>query len=313
VFLGTASFGLPTLEAIQSHRSSVLVGVVTGPDKAQGRGLSKRPTPVAAWAEEHRITPLLKPARLRAPETAERLCQLAADIFVVVAYRILPEAIFTIPRYAFNLHASRLPAYRGAAPIQRALMAGETETGLTTFLLEQSVDTGGVLGQCGVAIAPGDDTDTLAQRMAEAGARLVIETLDRLERGEDDTVGQDEAAASAAPKITQADRPLDFRRTAEVLVNQVRGLAPRPGGLAHYGAKQIKILALELSDRTSSGCAPGEIMEADPRRGLLVAAADFGVWLRDIQPSGKKLQTGAEFVRGYRVAAGEIFSPTASQ
>lgn len=307
VFFGTASFAVPSLEAICSAAQHELAAVVTGPDKAVGRGLTLRPTPVADRAAEKRIERILKPDDLSAAEFIASLQSLSADVFVVVAYRILPEAVFAQPRFAFNLHASLLPAYRGAAPIQRAIMAGETKTGLTTFLLERRVDAGAILRQSEAGISPKETAGELAERLSHVGAKLVIETLDGLAAGPLEPKTQDPTRRSRAPKIGPADQRLDFAHGAADLVNRVRALAPRPGAVAQFRGRAIKIMALADTGSGSAGAVPGTVVRADPKLGLEVATRDHTVAIEKIQPSGKKEQSGTEFVRGYRVEAGDRF------
>lgn len=316
IFFGTGAFGLPTLQAIHSRPEYDLCGVVTGPDKPQGRGQKILPTPVGTWAEEHSFSPVWKPDRLRAPEFAACLREVNADVFVVVAYRILPERIFVLARHAFNLHASLLPAYRGAAPIPRAIMAGEAVTGVTTFLLQQTVDTGGILRQKSTAITPGENAGQLTDRLAQIGAGLVSETLKMIADGPVVPRPQDESMASPAPKIEREDRLLDFNANATELINRVRALAPSPAALARFHGKLVKMLALDDAERMTDHpgkakaggrALPGEILIADPRSRLVLACGDGALTVGLIQPEGKACQSGAEFVRGYRVQAGERF------
>jgi methionyl-tRNA formyltransferase len=261
---------------------------------------------VGQWAIEHDVEPVLKPAKFRDESFQDRLRELNADAFVVVAFRILPESVFMIPRYCFNLHASLLPKYRGAAPIQRAIMAGETKTGVTTFLLQKTVDTGAILGRRSLDIAPKENAGELESRLSLIGRDLVIETLDQLEAGELAPEPQDENAGSPAPKIGRDDQRLDFGNDARSLINQVRAMAPRPGTVARLGGRHIKIFAL-----THAGSFPedkpetGTVVDADPRTGLVVAARDRLVRIETIQPEGKKAQSGAEYVRGYKVRPGD--------
>ncbi|MBI3872785.1 MAG: methionyl-tRNA formyltransferase [candidate division Zixibacteria bacterium] len=302
VFFGTASFGLPSLEAIAAHPNHRLVAIVTGPDKPMGRGLSTSPTSVGSWAEH-------RPERLQSLELVADLQKLNADVYAVVAYRILPEAVFAIPRYAFNLHASLLPAFRGAAPIQRAIMAGETRTGVTTFLLEKTVDTGSIVAQRETQIGLLENAGDLTDRLSRLGAELVIETLEILASGRLTPRPQNSALASPAPKIGPADQILDFDETAAHLINRVRALAPRPGATVGFQGKVIKIFALRDAGFLPDGARPGSIVAADPKAGLLVAARDRVVSVARIQPPGRKVQTGAEFVRGYHVSVTDRFEP----
>jgi methionyl-tRNA formyltransferase len=307
VFFGTASFAVPSLEAICSATRHELAAVVTGPDKVAGRGLSLKATPVGLRAAELGMGSLLKPDDLSAPSFIADLKSLSAEVFVVVAYRILPDAVFTMPRFAFNLHASLLPAYRGAAPIQRAIMAGETVTGVTTFLLERRVDAGAILGRREAAISPGETAGALAERLSFVGADLVLETLDGLASGVCEPQRQDATRRSRAPKIGPADQRLDFAQGAAELVNRVRALAPRPGAVAQFRGRVVKIMALAETQSGAAEAASGTVVRADPKGGLEVATGDHTVTIERIQPNGKKEQSGTEFVRGYRVEEGDRF------
>jgi methionyl-tRNA formyltransferase len=311
VFFGTADFGLPTLEAIRSHPRHRLVGVVTGTDKPRGRGLSLSPTPIAAALEASGFQPVLKPERLNDADLVARLQSLDADAFVVVAFRILPESVYTLPRFAFNLHASLLPAYRGAAPIQRAIMAGETRTGVTTFLLKKTVDTGDIIGQRETQIGSDETGGVLYERLSGLGAELVIETLDQLESGHAESIPQDPRLASPAPKITDADLWLEFGCPAHDLINQVRALAPRPGASARFRDGSVKIFALAPVNSPSLQGPSGAVVALDHQRGPVVATGQGLVSITQIQPAGKKTQSGAEFIRGYHPEPGELFgAPT---
>jgi len=307
VFFGTADFGIPTLEALHKSARHRLIVAVTGPDRPRGRGLSSQPTPVGEWLTRTGIDKVLKPDKLSDPAFVELLRAAPADAYVVVAYRILPDSVYTIPRHAFNLHASLLPAYRGAAPIQRAIMAGEKVTGVTTFLLQTKVDAGDIVLQRAVEIGPEENTGELMSRLAAVGAGAVIETLDLLESGSFAAVVQDPTNATAAPKITDADVLLSFAQPCRTLVNHVRALAPRPGATAVFRENTVKILALSAHSDASLGGLAGEIVAVDRTIGPIVAAGVGLVAFRSIQPAGKKPMTGAEFARGYHPEIGERF------
>lgn len=307
VFFGTADFGIPTLEAIANSAIHQLVAVVTGPDKQRGRGLEFSPTPIAKWSEEARISPILKPERLSDTYFVETLRGIDADAYVVVAFRILPETVYTIPRFAFNLHASLLPAYRGAAPIQRAIMAGETMTGVTTFLLQKSVDTGAIIGQVEAPIPPDANAGQMFESLSRLGADLVLRTLDKLETGHFAPRPQDNSKASPAPKLTDHDLHLDFSERATDLRNRVRALSPRPGATAIFRENPVKILALLLYNDASLGGLVGEIVALDKSVGPIVQTGHGLVAIGQIQPAGKRAMTGAEFARGYYPDIGEMF------
>lgn len=267
------------------------------------------PTPVGRWAADAGFRPVLTPDRLGGADFIETLRSLGADVYVVIAFRILPESVFTIPRYAFNLHASLLPAFRGAAPIQRAIMAGETQTGVTTFLLQTTVDTGAILRQRAVEILPEENFVQLAGRLARIGAETVIETLDLLASGDFRPSPQDESRASPAPKIGPADRRLDFADGAALCVNRVRALSPEPGALIRHKDQVLIVLALRDAGPGVPGDRPGDVVLADPKRGIIIATADRRLSLELVQPPAKRPQTGAEFVRGHRIEAGDHLEP----
>ena len=310
VFFGTGAFGLPALETIGSRSGIDLCAIVTGPDKPQGRGRKLAPTPVGAWALERGFSPVFKPADLRVLEFADALRALNAGVFVVVAYRILPESVFTAAPLAFNLHASLLPAYRGAAPIQRAIMAGETRTGVTTFVLQPTVDTGSIVAQAATDIGAEENAGQLAARLSVLGARLVGETLEMIASGTMKLQAQDETRASSAPKIKPDDRVIDFNGKATDVINRVRALAPNPAAIVRFRDKIVKLLELRDSGGISaqfSSAVGGEVIVANPRERLAVAIGGRAVDICSIQPEGRGVQTGAEFVRGYRVQPGDRF------
>lgn len=308
VFFGTADFGIPSLEAIVSNKRHTLVAAVTGPDRQRGRGLGLHPTPVGEWLAAHQFENVLKPESTRDAGFAEELRRISADVYAIVAYRILPESVYTIPRYAFNLHASLLPAYRGAAPIQRAIMAGEQVTGVTTFLLQKTVDTGAILTQHSRPIPPDATAGDMFDVLAKDGAELVIRTLDLLELGEFTPQPQDDCKASPAPKLSAADQAVDFSRATTELINRVRAFAPRPGATAIFRGNPVKILSLlPHNDASLRAGDPGEIVAIDKPRGPIVQAGDGHLVLGQVQPAGKKPMTGAEFARGYHPREGELF------
>lgn len=310
VFFGTGSFGLPALEMIHSRSDADLCGIVTGQDKPQGRGRRSQPSPIGSWAEQKGFSPVYKPAGLKDLEFADALRALNADVFVVVAYRILPESVFTLAPVAFNCHASLLPAYRGAAPIQRAIMAGETRTGVTTFVLQRTVDTGNIVAQAATDIGAEENAGQLAERLSVLGARLVGETLEMIASGNMQLRAQNDAMASSAPKIQPEDRVIDFTGRAREIINRVRALAPKPAAIARFREKLVKLLALRDAGSLSpqfSSVAGGEVIVADPKGSLAVAIGGRSIEIRSIQPEGKGVQTGVEFVRGYRVRPGDRF------
>ncbi len=277
--------------------------VVTGPDAQSGRGRKLGPTPVKETALELGL-PVLTPVSLKAPEFIEELSGIGADVFVVVAFRILPHAVYSLPRLgSVNLHGSLLPRYRGAAPIQRALMNGETTTGLTVFTLADKVDTGRIILQKEIAIPPEDTFTTLAQRMSAQSGSALIEALDLLESGSVEFKEQDNALATSAPKITPADCVIDWNAPAGSIVNQIRGLAETPGAFTYWRGKRLKALAARVCDSTIS-LAAGEIALAGKR--ICVGAGDgAALELLTLQPEGKKKMSAVDMVNGHFFHNGE--------
>lgn len=299
--MGTPDFAVPSLETLLAHGYDVCA-VVTGPDKPRGRGQALVPSPVKQAASRHQLV-LLEPVSVRESAFAENLRQLRPDLAVVVAFRILPPEVFSLPPLGcFNLHASLLPRYRGAAPIQRALMAGETETGVTTFFLDEKVDTGAMILQRRVEILPEEDFGSLHDRLAVIGAEAVLDTVRLIESGAPPRVVQDSALASAAPKITKDDLTIRWDRPSVQVVNHVRALAPHPGAATEHHGTVLKVYRARVA--TGAQRLPAGVLHAEPAR-LLVGTADEPVDLLDIQQAGRKRMTAGEFLRGYRVRSGD--------
>jgi methionyl-tRNA formyltransferase len=304
VFMGTPEFAVPSLEALCQAGYPILA-VVTGADKPRGRGQRLSPTPVKQSALRHTI-PVLEPASVKDPAFAQQLLRLRPDLAVVVAFRILPPPVFTVPRLGtFNLHASLLPRYRGAAPINWAIMNGETETGVTTFFLEQVVDTGAMLLQARVSIEPEDDAGTLHDRLAGVGARIVLDTVRMIERGEAKPQPQDNGEATPAPKIFKEQCRILWNRPAEQLQNFVRGLAPHPAAWTMHGDHLLKVYRTRSVKGGQSGI-PGVVTVTDTS--LMVAAQDGHVEILELQQEGRRRMTAMEFLRGYSLTSGDHWS-----
>jgi methionyl-tRNA formyltransferase len=304
VFMGTPVFAVPSLRILLEHGYAVC-SVVTAPDTAAGRGQRVGPSPVKRFALEHGLT-ILQPDSLSDPAFAAHLRALAPDLVVVVAFRILPQSVFTIPKLgAFNLHASLLPKYRGAAPINWAIIRGERETGVTTFFLRESVDTGNIILQARVPIAPEETAGELHDVLADVGAEIVLHTVRLIETGKASTRPQDDAQASPAPKLFKHHCRIDWKKPPDEIVNFVRGLSPRPCATSGYHNALLRIYRAAASDHPPSG-TPGEILASDRR--LIVGAAGGAVELLELQLEGKKRMTAEEFLRGTRIAAGEVLS-----
>jgi methionyl-tRNA formyltransferase len=244
---------------------------------------------------------------LKSPEVADHLAQLNPDLVIIIAYRILPRKLISVPRLGcFNLHASLLPAYRGAAPIQHALFNGETETGVTVIKITPRVDAGDMLMQEKIAIGPDEDAGSLHDRFFELSAELLGRTLELVENNELTLSKQDISMVTKAPKITREDMFIQWHKPAEWIHNRIRGLSPRPGALGWYNNRNVKIYKSKLSTYTVS-LAPGEIGGTSKDEGLLVGTGTTPVFLEIVQPENKKRMNGMDFARGYKVDTGMFF------
>ena len=297
--MGTPDFAVPSLERL-AESGHDLTAVVTRPDRPRGRGRRPAPPPVKAVAQRLGV-PVLQPESLRDPDFLTALRKLRADLFVVVAFAILPKAVLGIPkRGSVNLHPSLLPKYRGAAPINWAVIRGERETGVTLFLLKPKVDAGDILLQRHVPIGPDETAGELHDRLSVLGARMVLETVDALARREVTPVPQSEEGVTAAPKLSREDGRVDWGADAGTIRNLIRGTNPFPGAFTVWKRGELKVHRAAVA--AGSG-APGEVIQADPKEGLVVAAGSGALALLEVQPAGKRRMSGAELVRGYRVAA----------
>lgn len=306
VFLGTPDFAVASLDAIM-HSEHDVVGVVTVPDRQAGRGQKVVYSPVKQYALDHGL-PLLQPEKLRDPEFLGALAALGADIFVVVAFRMLPEAVWNMPpKGTFNLHASLLPAYRGAAPINWAIIRGEQRTGVTTFMLNHRIDEGNILLQAETPIAAEDNAGTLHDRLAEMGRGLVVATLDGLAAGTLAPTPQ-EGAATTAPKIFKEDTRIDFRQEGRRVVDFVRGLSPYPAATLTLRSPEGEEVPFKIYDVAFAPSVAGTPcrLESDGKTYIKIAANDGMVSILSLQMSGKRKNSVEEFLRGKDVSDWEL-------
>lgn len=302
VFMGTPEFAVASLEALVHSRHRV-VAVVTAADAPAGRGLELRQSAVKQCALQHGI-PVLQPVKLKDPDFATSLQSYKADLFVVVAFRMLPESIWTMPPLGtINLHGSLLPRYRGAAPIQWAVLNGDKETGVTTFFLRHEIDTGHVIRQQSMPIGDDETTGEVYSRMMAMGAGVLVDTVNRIADGTAQAVPQDVLlqqghALLHAPKIFKEDARIDWRRGAAQVHNLVRGMNPSPGAFTEWQGKQLKV----YKGRPVVGIGhlpPGE-WETDRKTYLRFGCVDGVYELLEVQAEGKKRMGVDEFLRGQR-------------
>jgi methionyl-tRNA formyltransferase len=304
-FMGTPDFAVPALHALVEAGHDV-AAVYTQPPREAGRGQKPRPSPVQAAAHERAIA-LRTPTSLRDAAEQAAFATLTLDAAVVVAYGLLlPRPILAAPRFGcLNIHASLLPRWRGAAPIQRALLAGDAETGITIMQMDAGLDTGPMLLQERLPIAPGDDAGTLHDKLASTGARLILRALDGLSAGALTAQPQPSAGVTYATKLTRDDERLDWRRSAEDLGRQVRALSPRPGAWFAMNGDRLKVLAGEVIAQKYAA-APGVVL--DDR--LTIACGEEAFRIARIQRPGRAPMSAAEFLRGYRLPQGTLLPPS---
>jgi methionyl-tRNA formyltransferase len=295
VFCGNPEFAIPTLRELISSSHDV-VSVVTSPDQPQGRGRKLAPMPVKAFAELHRLH-VVSPESLDDPEFLKELTELRPDVLVVVAFRILPRAMFAMPQWgALNVHPSLLPKCRGPAPIQWTLLRGETETGVTIIRLTEEIDGGGMLAQRKTPVFPDENFGALHDRLAEVGAQMIVEMLDRLARGERiQPILQDESGVTKARKLKAPDFVLNFSTPSAEILNRIRAFSPSPGAAAKSGEFSLKVL--EAGKATDiAPLPPGEIQQNQDS--IVVGTADVPITLNVVKPAGKNVMKAAEFLRG---------------
>jgi methionyl-tRNA formyltransferase len=304
VYLGTPAFAVPPLQSLMTagHR---IVGVVTRIDKPAGRGKMLTPPAVKVAAVQAGLT-VFQPKRVREPASVDAIRAMGPEAIVVAAYgQILPKDLLVLPRYGcINIHASLLPAYRGAAPVNWAIINGEARSGITIMQMDEGLDTGAILAQESIPIGPGDTAGGLTEKLSELGSRLIVDTLARIEAGGVAEVPQDPARATMAPLLRKEDGLIDWRMAAPEIHNRVRGLSPWPGAYSFLDGKLVKILATEPADGTGE---PGVLYEHGGD-GLAAGTGQGLLRILGLQPEGKRPMTAAEFLRGHRGAAGKKFA-----
>ena len=305
IFFGSPAFAVPCLDAL--HEISDVTAVISQPDRPAGRGLEMRPPAVKTRALELGLE-VWQPKKVRTDEFAEKLRALAADVAVVVAYgRILPVAVLEAPRLGcVNVHASLLPRWRGAAPIQWAIARGDQQTGVTLMQMDEGMDTGPILAVASTPIERDDDAATLGERLSKMGAELLRRELPRYVAGEITPQSQDHDYATMAPLLEKAHGRIDWDKPSDAVHNQIRGMNPWPGAHTVLGDRHIKVHRAIASTLDPDGARPGQVIALDPE-GILVACAEGTLEIQEIQESGRKRVAARDFISGRRIALGDWF------
>ena len=306
IFMGTPEFAVPSLEILVEHKYNI-VAVITAPDKPQGRGQKLSYSPVKECAIKYNI-PVLQPPNLKAPEFLEQLINFNSNLQIVVAFRMLPEAVWAMPSLGtFNLHASLLPQYRGAAPINWAIINGEKETGATTFFLKHEIDTGSIIFQVREPIGPDDDAGAVYDRLMKKGAELVLKTVRAIEQNNYPSIPQPEAdEIKHAPKIFKETCEIKWDQSGDQVKNFVRGLSPYPAAWTMVAGKVFKIFKVSVvksSDHAESAdhVKGSDAFTTDNKNYIHIKTRDGWIALHVIQPEGKKRMTVPEFFRGNKL------------
>ncbi|MBQ8638162.1 MAG: methionyl-tRNA formyltransferase [Lachnospiraceae bacterium] len=304
IFMGTPEFSVPVLEALIDSRHEV-VAVVTQPDKPKGRGKAMQFTPVKETALANGI-PVLQPQKVRVPEVVEQLRSYKPDLIAVVAFgQILPKSILEMPKFGcVNVHASLLPKYRGAAPIQWAVINGEKESGVTTMMMARGIDTGDMLLKRSVELAEDETGDSLHDKLAAIGGPLLLETIDGLEQGTVARIPQDESQSSHVGMLTKQMGKIDWTKPAVALERLIRGLNSWPSAYTSLNGKTVKIWSADVVEADEG--QPGEVIAADKTK-LVVKTGEQALSIRIIQPEGKKRMEIDAFLRGYEVKLHDRF------
>ncbi len=310
VFFGSSSFSMPSLRVLLSSRHRV-IALVTQPDRRKGRHLRLSPPPTKVLAASQGIT-VYQPEAASNPESIRYLKGLKPELFFVVSFgQILKKELLEVPRlYSINLHGSLLPKYRGAAPVNWALINGEEKTGVTVMRMSERMDAGDVMASEELAIDEEDTALTLSDRLADAGAKLLAETIDVVERGATHFERQDEALATYAPKLKKRDGLINWDEEPFKIRNLVRGLVPWPGAYAHCQGKTLKIMRAELGTlpQDAGGRLPGEVLGVVKDKGIIVKAGSGALVITHLQLEGKKVLQADAFLRGHRIRVGEVLA-----
>ncbi len=306
LFMGTPDFAVFSLDALCTSGENI-IGVITQPDKPKGRGYTMTPPPVKVYAEERGIK-VYQPNTLRGEEFANLLSELDPELIVVVAYgKILPENVIKYPKYGcINVHGSLLPEYRGAAPMQRAIIDGRTVTGITTMYMDVGLDTGNMILKEEIKIAENDNFEDIHDRLGACGARVLLDTVERIKEGNAPSIPQDDSLSTYASKIEKSDCLIDFSADAKTVHDLIRGLSPIPLAFTHTpDDKLLKIFRSEICERSSENEVTGKVVSLEGGN-ITVACGRGSVNLLGVLPEGKGRMSAADFIRGRKIALGDI-------
>ena len=307
--MGTPDFARVQLEALIAAGADV-IGAITQPDKPKGRKMVLTPPPVKVCAEEHGI-PVYQPKTLKGEEFAALLSEIDPELIVVAAFgKILPANVIDYPKVGcICVHGSLLPRYRGAAPIQRSIIEGEKETGITIMHIDPGIDTGDMITKAAVAIEPCDNFETIHDKLADAGAKLLIETVEMLENGTAPREKQDDSLSCYAPKIENADCILDFENCAVSVHNRIRGLSPFPLAVVSHNERALKIVSAELVDTEKAHDVPGMVLSCDAKANRIEVACKKGsIAITALLPEGKGRMAASDYINGRKISVGDVLA-----
>ncbi|MBN1118016.1 MAG: methionyl-tRNA formyltransferase [Bacteroidales bacterium] len=306
VFMGTPDFAVASLKELINNNIKV-VGIITAPDKPAGRGKKLKLSPVKEFALENNISPILQPANLKSPEFLDELKALNADLFVVVAFRMLPEIVWSMPRLGtINLHASLLPQYRGAAPINWAIINGENKTGVTCFFIEKEIDTGNIISQVSIAIEQNENAGTLHDKLMIIGAETLVKTVQTIGNGFFEAIPQNKLSLKkdlkSAPKIFKEDCRINWNQNVRNIYNFIRGLSPYPAAWTQlFNAETNQILDLKIFEADyeegSASAKTGSVFYSDKQ--IKVSCKNGNIIVKELQTAGKKRMPADAFLRGF--------------
>lgn len=307
-FFGTADFGLPTLKALMNSQHKI-TAVITNPPKPAGRGLQMRKSPVNVFAEENNLSPIFTPENLKDEKFIEELKKLDADIFLVVAFSILPKIVFEIPKFGtYNIHAALLPEFRGPAPIHRAIESGATKTGVTVFRIDSGVDTGDMVMQKECEILSDDTTPALYDKLSILGAECFLESVEKIEKNEVEYKTQDKSKATKAPLLKKEESIINWQNSALQIANKVRAFKPFPSTISNLNNEQITIVwAMPCACfRNKNSAQLGEITEITKNE-INVQTGDGILSITELKPAGKRAMSVRDFLNGKQIKVGDIF------